>query len=297
MPAKPHHHENAIAQRLAEILRRLNDGQKLDPRALAEEFEVDLRTIQRDLNQRLNLPRTDGRYALPAESVGKFGVQEVSHLAGLAGLQGPKLSARLIKEIVTAGEDSALRVRGVGHEEGLAGKEEDFDRLKAAIEQHRTVSFRYHKPSGSKQVLVQPYKLVNHSGIWYLAAADEGQLKSYAFGRIEGVFPEEGTFTPDPLIQKTLAEEDSVWLNLNKTEVVLKVAKPAASYFQRRKLIGGQKIVKELEDGGLIVSGLIAHPDQILPTVRYWIPNVRIISPEKLQADMENQLQEYLGHS
>ena len=60
------------------------------------------------------------------------------------------------------------------------------------------------------------------------------------------------------ILQK-LNEEDSIWLNLQKTEVVLKVAKPAAGYFERRKLIGGQKIEKTLADGGLIVSGSIAH--------------------------------------
>ena len=51
----------------------------------------------------------------------------------------------------------------------------------------------------------------------------------------------------------------------------------------RRKLIGSQTIESELEDGGLIVSGKVAHPNQILPIVRYWLPNVRIISPEGLR--------------
>lgn len=77
--------------------------------------------------------------------------------------------------------------------------------------------------------------------------------------------------------------------------MVLSVAPPAADYFLRQKLIGGQKIVKHLEDGGLIVSGTIAHPNQILPIVRYWIPHIHVISPEGLQADLENQLRAYLG--
>lgn len=41
---------------------------------------------------------------------------------------------------------------------------------------------------------------------------------------------------------------------------------------RRRKLIDGQKIEKELADGGLLISRFIAHPNQILPTVRYWLP-------------------------
>ena len=53
-------------------------------------------------------------------------------------------------------------------------------------------------------------------------------------------------------------------------------------------------IEKELEDGGLIVSAMVGHLNQVLPIVRYWIPHIRIISPEGLQAEMESELAEYL---
>lgn len=86
-----------------------------------------------------------------------------------------------------------------------------------------------------------------------------------------------------------------IWVAIRETEVVIKVAAEVATYFKQRKLIAGQKTIKELEDGGLILSGQIAHPNQIWPTVRAWIPHVRIISPESLQADMELQLKAYLN--
>ena len=119
---------------------------------------------------------------------------------------------------------------------------------------------------------MEPYKLVNHDGIWYLAAKDGGKLKAYTFSKIDRLRISEATFAPDPAVNQTLAEEDSIWLSDNKKEVVLKIAREAASYFRRRKLIASQVIEKELEDGGLIVSGKVAHPNQILPLVRYWLP-------------------------
>ena len=102
------------------------------------------------------------------------------------------------------------------------------------------------------------------------------------------------TFTPDAATADYLSREDSIWLNVEKTEVLLKIASPAAGYFQRRQLIGSQKIEKVLTDGSLIVSGQIAHPNQILPVVRYWMPCIRIISPEGFQADLNLQLKAYL---
>lgn len=48
------------------------------------------------------------------------------------------------------------------------------------------------------------------------------------------------------------------------------------------------------QDGGLIISAKIAHTNQILPIVRYWIPHIRIISPEELQVEIDRGLNEYL---
>ena len=190
----------------------------------------------------------------------------------------------------------SLQIRG-HHYEDLSGREDSFRQLKQAIEQRQTVSFRYRKPEGEKLVQgAQPYRLVNQSGIWYLAANDGGTLKSYTFTKMNGLLVErEQHFEPDPAMVARLEQEDSIWLNAQKTEVVLKIGRDAAGYFQRRQLIAGQKIEKELADGGLLVSCLIAHPNQILPIVRYWLPNIRIISPEGLQAELEQQLRGYLG--
>lgn len=43
-----------IAKRLALILQKFNDGERLSVDALADEFQVSSRTLQRDLNERLN---------------------------------------------------------------------------------------------------------------------------------------------------------------------------------------------------------------------------------------------------
>ena len=88
--------------------------------------------------------------------------------------------------------------------------------------------------------------------------------------------------------------EQSQNLSEEKQEIVLKIGRDVASYFKRRKLIANQVIEKELEDGGLIVSAKVGHPNQIVPIVRYWIPHVRIISPEKLQDKLEAELACYL---
>lgn len=94
-----------------------------------------------------------------------------------------------------------------------------------------------------------------------------------------------------------LDAEDGIWLNEQKTEVVLKVSRDAAGYFLRRKLVPAQEIVRHLEDGSLLVSSRVAHPNQILPIVRYWVPNVRIVSPEGWQKDLKRELATYVSQA
>lgn len=291
---------DTLVYRLAQMLVKLNQGEKLDPQALADEFGVNLRTIQRDLNERfayLPLERTDGRYHLDATFLGKLSTRDIERFAGLAGIRGlfPSLSDDFLRDIFDTRIQSALLVKGHAYE-NLAGKESSFRELEQAIVAHRLIAFDYAKEAGTKFYTdIAPYKLVNHKGIWYLAAKDGEKLKTYAFTRIERVRILDKQFTPDHGINKTLAEEDGICLSEDKKEIVLKVAHEVAGYFKRRKLIANQVIEKKLEDGGLIISARVGHANQIMPIVRYWIPHIRIISPEVLQGEMEQELAGYLG--
>lgn len=188
---------DTLVYRLAQMLVKLNQGEKLDPGALADEFGVNLRTIQRDLNER----------------------------------------------------------------------------------------FAY--------ASVSPYKLLNLKGIWYLAALDGDKLKTFSFAKIEKLKLLDATFAWSKEVDIKLATEDGIWFTETQHEVVLKVSADVAGYFKRRKLIANQVIEKKLADGDLLISAKVGHPNQVLPIVRYWIPHIRIISPEAWQQDLEQGLSEY----
>ena len=290
---------DTLVHRLAQMLVKLNQGERLDPQALAEEFGVNLRTIQRDLNERfayLPLEKIEGRYRLDPAFLGKLSTKDIERFASLAGVRGlfPSLSDEFLRDIFDARIQSALLVKG-HHYEDLAGKEAQFRQLEQAIVARRHVAFEYHKDDGLKSYgSVAPFKLVNHKGIWYLAGRDGEKLKTFSFAKIERVRMLETQFAADPTVEQTLRDEDGIWLGEEKREIVLKVSAEVAGYFKRRKLIANQVIEKELEDGGLIVSAKVGHVNQVLPIVRYWIPHLRIISPEGLQGALEQDLARYV---
>jgi len=296
MPSDNH---DTLVYRLAQMLVKLNQGEKLNPQALADEFGVNLRTIQRDLNVRfayLPLQKTDGYYLLDPTFLGKLSTKDVDRFAGLAGVRGlfPSLSDDFLRDIFDARIQAAVMVKGHNYE-NMAGKEAAFRSLEQAIVGHQHIAFDYQKDTGLKSYSgVAPFKLINHKGIWYLAARDGEKLKAFSFAKIKNLRMLESRFPADQNIDKQLAEEDGIWLNDDKKEIVLKIDQEVAGYFKRRKLIANQVIEKELEDGGLIISAKVGHPNQVVPIVRYWIPHIRIISPEGLQAEMESEISAYL---
>lgn len=298
MSRAPSH--DTLVYRLSQILVKLNQGERLDAHQLADEFGVNPRTIQRDLNERLAylpLEKVDGRYRLDPAFLGKLGLRDIERFASLAGVRGlfPSLSDDFLRDIFDRRIEGALLVKG-HHYENLNGKEAQFRQLERAIVGHRRIGFDYAKDSGTKTYDgVEPYKLVNHKGIWYLAAMDGGKVKTFAFSRLDSLRLLDNTFAPDPAVERGLVEDDGIWMGEEKKEIVIKVAKEVAGYFKRRKLIANQVVEKELEDGGLIVSARVGHVNQVVPIVRYWIPHLRIISPEGLQGQMEREMAAYIS--
>jgi len=289
---------DTLVYRLAQILIKLNQGEKLAPQSLADEFGVNLRTVQRDLNVRfayLPLQKSAGRYHLDPAFLGRLNTRDIERFATLAGVRGlfPSFSDEFLRDIFDSRMQTALLVKGHNYE-NLADREADFRQLERAIVACRRVAFTYRKKGGNKDYSdIEPYKLVNHKGVWYLAARDGDRLKAFAFGKIGQLCVLADEFVHDPKVDRQLREEDGIWLG-EKKEVVFKIASDVAGYFKRRKLIANQLIEKELEDGGLIVSARVGHASEILPIVRYWIPHIRIISPEGLQEEMERELRIYI---
>ena len=292
------HHETLV-YRLSQILVKLNQGLKLDPKALADEFKVNLRTIQRDLNERfayLPLEKVEGHYRLDPTFLGKLSTKDIERFASLAGVRGlfPSLSDDFLRDIFDDRMQGVLLVKGHNYED-LRGKEKLFGTLEKAIYDRKQVCFDYAKEGTLKSYAgVAPYKLINHKGIWYLTALDADKLKSFSFSKILHLKVLDTAFDWDATIDTKISSDDGIWHSETQREVVLKASPEVAGYFKRRKLIANQVIEKELSDGSLIISAKVSHDNQILPIVRYWIPNLSIISPESLQAELEQGLSAYL---
>jgi predicted DNA-binding transcriptional regulator YafY len=284
-----------LTVRLVQILIKFNEGAKLSVDELAEEFNVSARTIQRDFERLSYLPlvKEHGRYALAPYCLGKLSYQDMRQFAAFSGIRElyPELSDQFIVDLLNASSNRALKVNGHKYED-LSHKVEIFNEIAAAIVKPTKITFVYK----AKAREVMPYKLINTNGIWYLVGVEGEVLKHFTFSRITNLQSTRQRFTPDREILQNLSEHRGVWVTQNPIEVVLEVDACVAEYFLRRDLLPCQEIVEQNEDF-LLLSSKPAYEEEILKTVRYWIPHMKIRSPEYLQQRLEESLRSYLEQS
>ena len=287
-----------LADRLANILTKLNMGYQLSIKELASEFGVSTRTISRDFDRLntylpLQLDDENKKYYLDSNYLGKFAPKDIRNFAQLSGVSHlfPSLDMSFLRELLDSRSHQIYSAKGYSFEDASQFKEL-FKVLGKAIQEHSQIGFVY---KGEPR-LVEPYRLIHHHGSWYLAAVRKNQLRTYRFSHIQLKYSlhEYSQFVPDPNIVKLVEDDDSIWFGQDKQEIILSIDSQVSFYFKQRSILPEQQIVKELNDGGLLVSSKINHDMQLLPLIRFWIPHVVIISPAHLQNELEVGLKEYL---
>ncbi|EEY90483.1 MULTISPECIES: helix-turn-helix transcriptional regulator [Acinetobacter] len=288
-----------LADRLANILTKLNMGHQLSIKELAADFGVSTRTISRDFD-RLNtyLPLLQDieskKYYLDLNYLGKIAPKDIRNFAQLSGINHlyPSLDMSFLRELLDSRAHQIYSAKGYSFED-VSQFKELFKVLGKAIQEQRQISFVY---KGEPR-LVQPYRLIHHHGSWYLAAVRKNQLRTYRISHIQLMQSpdEDSQFVPDPNIVKLVENDDSIWFGQDKQEIILSIDSQVAFYFKQRSILPEQQIVKELNDGGLLVSSKINHDMQLLPLIRFWIPHLKIVNPEGLQEELEIDLKKYLS--
>lgn len=293
-PASTH---ERLAERLANILTKLNVGYQLGVAELAQEFNVSTRTIERDfdrLNSYLPLMQDEAtkKFSLDPVYLGRFKLQDIQNFAQLSGISElyPSLDMSFLRGLLDERASQIFSAKGYYFEN--AGQfAAHFQVLAEAIHKRKQIGFIYN----SSARLVQPYRLIHYQGNWYLAASRDGELRAYRLSKIDKVIQHETMqFEHEPEILIQLEADEGIWFGKHKQEVLVSVRSEVALYFKQRHLFPEQCIEQEDATGSLLIRCQIRHEMQLLPLVRFWIPYIKIIQPAHFQQKLEQDLQHYL---
>ncbi|ECK7692919.1 YafY family transcriptional regulator [Campylobacter jejuni] len=267
-----------LSIRLVQILSKFNNGESLSAQELAQEFNVDTRTIQRDLNERLTfmpIKKENGRYVLESFALGKLSFKDIQNFATLSGIAElyPKLDQGFIVDLLSHRVNKVLMVKNEGFQKV---DYELFKDLGVAILKHNVLNFFYKE----KERQIKPYKLVNYKGIWYLLGDENDKLKHFNLDKISKLHTKNENFIPDEKLEEQIQNDPNIWLGESK-EVILKLDKMLRNILFRKEILSNYQIIDE---------------DEILHLVKQWIPYIKILAPIELKTRLENILKSYLNN-
>ncbi|MCY0788455.1 WYL domain-containing protein [Morganella morganii] len=287
-------HERLVNRITLILLQLFKDG-AVSRYDLASRFKVTERTIYRDLNRlgELVTCSKDGIYHINIRNEAEDKLPSLDSLSEKTGLTEllPLSGEDSLRNILTAIEYKRIRILPLPPE--ILNSElqkKTFSCLDRAIKESLVCVIHY---KGKSRTL-HPYRLMNLKGVWYLAATDaELMIKAFRISAIEWLDIKKTTFVPDNDIHDYLDSEDDAWFSMNKMEVTVEVLPNIARYFERRNILPQQNIIRKSLDGKLIITTRIAHREQLFPTLRFWLPNVRIVSPVTEADAFVEQLSQY----
>lgn len=282
---------DTLAKRLGLILTRLNTGERLTLADLSMEFNVTQRTLQRDFNERLNylpIEREGSTYFIDVKYLGRQGKQDVKPILEMLGLSSifPSFDAlsftRLNDNQVAPFLFRELKI------EDVSSYEETFKLLTSAIQNNQIIRFCYKQKTYRD---VSPYRLVNDRGWWYLAAIHNDTLKSYKVAQVSKVDVASQHFKRRKEVDDHVIDGSMIWLTDSPIEVVLRIDTSIASHFRNTNILPEQKLLKILDDESLLVTSTITNQKQIIPILKYWLPDIEILSPIELKQSLLYELQ------
>lgn len=179
---QPIQYKDSLSIRIIEILKLLVNGIDVDLKALSQEFNVSLRTLQRDMERlckHLPIHKANGLYSLESYALGSLSYKDMQYFAFVSGLKNlyPRLSEDFIVDVLNPNVAKTFIITPPPRQ---SPDYEVFEVLSIAIATFHKVSFVYK----DKTRLVEPYRLIHIKGVWYLLATQKGVLKHFTLSKI-----------------------------------------------------------------------------------------------------------------
>ncbi|BDY13888.1 helix-turn-helix transcriptional regulator [Hydrogenimonas cancrithermarum] len=294
-------------ERIAVILSRLYAGEILSMRELADEFDVNLRTIQRDVNERMAgfpIRKNGDRFGLKwaEQNETAFTPEEISVLELLDELSKKQGNAfyskahNLLKKLKATAANpfyAKLDMEDIGDKLTVATK------IEKAIKQKRLLQCVYKMEENKHDIDIKPLKIANFEGFWYVIAMDARNdiVKKYLLRNISDITVQNETFDVSSEMEEKLENAINVWFDAGKEpfEVRLFIDAEVAKYFRVKPICKNQAIEGEDSDGSIEAVIKITHEMEIVPIVKYWMPHIHIVEPKWLDDMIRKDTEAYLS--
>lgn len=298
------HDYDKILTRLTLILARLNSGEALCEKELAVEFNVSTKTLQRDFNDRLSsfpIYKENKRWRMQ----NGFKIEKTKSLEDQLILDIiEKMTESIGGNFATKSHKLLSKIKNEEFNpiytklniEDITDRFDDIKLIEHAIKEKKELECYYENDrEGKFQARLQPLKIVNYEGFWYLVAFRDDYLEKYYLKTLSNIKQIDTVFSTDEKIDDLLNNSISIWFkaDIDPFTVKLYADATATKYFNRRPL-PTQSIESVHQDGTMEFTVKITDEMEIIPIIKYWIPHLRVLEPLWISEMIDEDLQSYL---
>jgi predicted DNA-binding transcriptional regulator YafY len=295
-------------RRLMLILSKLSNDDRPNTKELAEEFQVTVRTIQKDIRNNLQefpiIKDYDGRFmfhegfslnrtVLDNDEMMflKIALSQFNDVSNI-----DKIKERIFQKISMKNFYNPYYVK----QDDIEDLDIDslfIERLEKYIKNDEIIEMNL----PTKTVEVEAYKIANFDGFWYLFAKDltDDKVKTFKLSEIKKIRPMDKYYrVSSQTIENILDKAHSAFYTDGSSfKVVVKVYKEVAIYFKSKDFLESQEIIEEYEDGSLKVSFEVSHDEDIDNIIKAWLPHVEVLEPARFRERILDELENYLKKS
>ncbi|QIW10152.1 transcriptional regulator [Francisella sp. LA112445] len=296
---------NKTLDRLLIILNYLNNNPNgYTSSELASELNVSIRTIQRDLSERLSAfpiykEARKWRFVKGYDLNNNMSTKDalilsiIDKFAENIGGDFNKTTKRILSNVTNTNISSIYTKLNI---EDISDIAFQVSEIEHAIDKKQILKCTYRVDNASYEVELKPLKIVNYDGYWYLLSLSENIIKKYYLKNISNVQKTNINFDISTNIDQQLDKSLSIWFgNSNKYfKVRLLIRSDIIKYFERLPISKSQKIEKIHQNGDVELSLSISHEMEILPIIKKWLPKIDILEPVFLRDKLISDMKEYL---
>jgi predicted DNA-binding transcriptional regulator YafY len=168
-----------------------------------------------------------------------------------------------------------------------------FALIKNAIKLRNTLECTYK----DKKRLINPFKIVMFDGYWYALVIDnkDAKLKTFYLKGLNNIKFTDQTFEK---IEQNIQDQLDSAINAHfkdkePQQIELEIHKEIAKYFHRRPLSKKQYLRASEDDDYEIMTIFITDFMEIIPTIQQFLPFIKVISPDYLDAIIRKNMRNY----
>lgn len=310
--------------RVLELLKRFNNGQKVCIDGLSNDvlwYGKSEKTIRRDLDvikeyfpESFELIKGEkGCYkAITKESFDKFITKDAISLMTqtfnfaqkynlLDNMDITDSDKKILNDKIEKSKDCYLFISKPF--ESTKNDENLLKDIENSIIRKRYVTLKYKVNDMENTYIIKPYKIIFMKENLYLSCentTEDFYFTNFRISNITSYKLDSKTFHINPDIVSFINQIQTPFSRYtpnfrnNLIDVVVEIDKSKSRFFEKKKFLPSQKIVKKKEDGNLILSFTVTQELEIEELIKSWIPNIKVISPISLKEKVKDDINKYI---